>query len=195
MTLRRGGGAGGGRGETPDLDAAYDYLICSWMGRNGVAGTSSYNRSFCPRYTSKGGHSAKRFAGVLESIPAWWERLRNVTILSRDAFALLEKIADEPKAAIYVDPPYVAKGAKYLYDFDPGMHAELARMVGRFRHARVVVSYYDHPTVRELYPADAWEWIECPTTKAMVNQAMRDAGGAVKAPEVLLCNRRTAQAS
>lgn len=192
--------------DEPDLDAAYDYLVCSWMGRNGVAGTGSHNLGFCARYTGRGGHAATRFAGVVESIPAWWNRLRNVTILNRDTFDLIGKIADEKGTAIYLDPPYMVKGASYVHDFDTedddgtatlwgdrkqrtNHHRLLAGCASRFVKARVVVSYYDDPAVRELYPEDRWEWIECPTTKAMVNQGMRDSGGAVKAPEVLIVNR------
>lgn len=196
--------------DEPDIDAAYDFLLTGWMGRNGVAGTKSYNIGFCVRYTRTGGHAAKRFQSVCESIPAWWHRLRNVTILNRDTFDLLDRIGDEKGTAIYLDPPYVQKGASYVHDFDAEDDAEvdglwglseprkvnhhrlLAETLSRFTKARIVVSYYDHPAVRELYPEDAWEWIDCSMTKALVNQGKRDGGGATKAPEVLICNRRGA---
>lgn len=186
--------------DEPDLDRAYDYLLTSWLGRNGVAGTQSYTQGFCVRYTANGGHAAKRFLSVIESIPAWWRRLQNVTVLNRNARDLLERIDDKPGTAIYVDPPYVEKGAKYVHDFGgimgtaalfcgdstPMTHQELARLLGRFRRARVVVSYYDHPIVRQLY--EGWTFVPVPTTKALVNQGARDAGGAVEAPEVLIIN-------
>ncbi len=172
--------------EQPDMVRAYDYFLCAWLGRNGVAGTASYNQGFCVRYTANGGHAAKRFRSAVESISAWHERLRNVTILNRDGFDLLGRIEDEPKTVIYLDPPYVVKGAKYTHDFKAEDHARLRSCVERFNKAQVIVSYYDHPSVRELYRG--WRFIECPTTKAMVNQGMRDKKGATLAPEVLIVN-------
>lgn len=69
-------------GERPDPDRAYWYLIRSWFGINGAAGTRT-NRtgSFCVRYTSKGGSGPTRWRSVVESIPDWHERLLGVQIL------------------------------------------------------------------------------------------------------------------
>lgn len=174
--------------DSPDVDRAEDSLICSWFGRNGVAGTESYNQGFCVRYTASGGHSAKRWKSVVESIPAWHERLRNVTILNRDAFALLERIADEPGTAIYCDPPYIVKGANYIHDFESGDHDRLAEVLGRFRKARVVVSYYQHPRLATLYPGWTARLIE--VSKSLANQNRRDEAGSITAAEVLLVNRK-----
>lgn len=189
-------------GDEPSLERAAEYMLCAWLGRNGVAGTQSYNQGFCVRYTANGGHAAKRFQSVTASIPAWLERLRNVTILNRNTRDIMPRIRDEKGTAIYLDPPYVEKGATYVHDFDDGQewagmfcgdaerpmsHSELAEMAGRFKKARVVVSYYDHPTVRELYKG--WTFVPCPVTKALVNQMRRDTvDGAEKAPEVLIIN-------
>lgn len=168
-----------------DLDAAYDYFLCAWLGRNGVAGTSSYNQGFCVRYTAKGGHSATRWDSVVNSIPAWRRRLRNVTIMCRDGFELLPKIADDPGTAIYCDPPYLVKGAKYVHDFDSQDHERLADALSRFRRTRVVVSYYDHPRLDELYPG--WTKRHLNVSKALVHHGRRGTSD-VRAPEVLLVN-------
>jgi len=173
---------------TPDLDRAEDFFYSSWAGRNGVTGTQSYHQGFARRFTKNGGHAAKRWEGAVASIPAFRDRMRRVTILSDDAFKLLPKIEDSEGVVIYLDPPYVVKGGTYVHDFDPADHARLAEAASRFTKTRVVVSYYEHPTLRKLYPADRWTWVECPTTKAMVNQGMRNKTGAVKAPEVLIIN-------
>lgn len=173
-------------GHEPDVDRAADFFLSSWMGRNGVSGTQSYNQGFSARYTKNGGHAATRFCSAVDSIPSWRRRLRGVTILNRDGFDIIAKIEDEPGVAMYVDPPYVKKGAKYVHDFESEDHHRLADALGRFRRTRVVVSCYDDPLVRELYRG--WSFIECPTTKALVNQGMRDTGGAVVAPEVLIVN-------
>lgn len=172
--------------DSPDVDRASDYMICCWFGRNGVSGTSNYNQGFCVRYTKNGGHAAKRFQSVIESIPSWHERLRNVTILNRDGIELCERIEDAAGVVIYADPPYLVKGAKYIHDFDWLAHRRLSKSLSRFKKTRVVVSYYEHPDLAAMYPG--WTKVHCPTTKALVNQGRRDGRGATIAPEVLLIN-------
>ena len=170
-----------------DLPRAYDYFLCAWLGRNGVGGTSSYNQGFCVRYTATGGHAAKRWQSVIKSIPAWRRRLANVTILQRDAFELLERIDDRKGTAIYIDPPYIEKGAKYIHDFKHQDHIRLAQMLGRFKETRIVVSYYDHPKLAELYPD--WGRAEIIVTKSLNNQNRRNKENkGVRVIEVLLVN-------
>lgn len=161
-----------------DPQRALWFFISSWLGRNGVIGTREYNNSFCVRYTLNGGIQGTRFASAVHSIPAWRRRLRKVTILRRDGLQLLERIEDQSGVAIYCDPPYLSKGASYVHDFTPRQHSQLAERVGRFRRARVVVSYYDDPLLDELYPAGRWTKIHTPIPKST---------GAA-APEVLLVN-------
>jgi len=171
--------------DTPDLNKAYDYFICTWLGRNGVAGTQSYNQGFCVRYTANGGHAAKRWQSAIYSIPAWRRRLANVTILRRDAFELLKRIDDQKGTVMYIDPPYLAKGAKYIYDFKAEDHIKLAQTLGRFRKTRIVVSYYDDSRLKDMYPG--WSRFEIVVSKAMANQGSRG-NKDVKVKEVLLVN-------
>ncbi|HOI56010.1 MAG TPA: DNA adenine methylase [Phycisphaerae bacterium] len=169
------------------LERAYLYFLVSWMGRNGTAGTpASHKGTFCARFTNRGGHAGRRFSGAVDSIPAWRRRLRNLTILRRDIFEIAERIADEDRSVIYCDPPYIAKGASYLHDFTEADHRRLAELLGRFRRTRVVVSYYDHPLLTELYPE--WTMRRLKATKAMVHAGRRGNTGRVDAPEVLLIN-------
>ena len=168
------------------LERAYHYFVVVWFGRNGVAGSKGNNNGFCVRYTANGGHAAKRFGSAVQSIPAWGKRLRAVTILKMDAFELIERIEDARHAVIYCDPPYLIKGAKYVYDFESGDHDRLAGLLKRFKRTRVVVSYYDDPRLNDLY--SEWTKVECHITKSLVSQGKRDKGHSVKAPEVLLIN-------
>lgn len=172
-------------GDVLDPDRAYHYMLTAWVGRNGVAGTSSYNAGFCVRYTANGGHAAKRFDSVVRSIPAWRRRLANVTILRRDAFELLPRIDDRPGTALYVDPPYIEKSTKYVHDFADTDHERLAESLHRFEHARVVVSYYAHPLLDKLYPG--WTQRRFEVSKAMAHQGRRGQND-TKAVEVLLIN-------
>lgn len=149
----------------PDVQRAYDYFVVSWLGRNGVAGTRSYNFHYCVRYTSNGGHAAKRWRSVIESIPDWHHRLMNVTILQRDAFDVLEKIEDKNGTVIYADPPYFTKGSLYKHDFEQDDHVKLAKLLSRFQKTRVVLSYYDDANLYELYPGWSKHYVN--VTKAM----------------------------
>jgi DNA adenine methylase len=166
-------------------ERAYWFLVHSWMGRNGTAGTATSNSNFCVRYTSKGGDPAVRFRTVAESIPAWHERLRGVTILCRDGLQLCERFDDAAEVAVYVDPPYLKKGSQYLHDFKAEDHRRLADLLHRFTKARVVVSYYDDPRLAEMYPG--WTKRTFNVSKAMAHQGRRGKSDA-RAVEVLLLN-------
>lgn len=99
---------------------------------------------------------------------------------------VLSNIEDATHVSIYCDPPYLVKSDKYVHDFKAEDHRRLANLLMRFTKTRVVVSYYDHPDLAGLYPG--WTVVHCPTTKALVNQGMRDQQGGQVAPEVLLIN-------
>lgn len=197
-------------GSTTDLDAAYHWLLVSWMGRNGYAGCVRTTFQPSVRYTPGGGSSSMRWRNAVESIPPWHERLRSVQILSDDAFEILWKIADVLGVVIYVDPPYVRStrsnggGSVYLHDFveevpirvaaadgrgeKPGKrndHVRLYYRLRRFTHARVIVSYYDHPDLRWLY--SGWTVVE-ETRQKNLHVQNRRGEGRCEAPEVLLIN-------
>lgn len=174
----------------PDDDRAYWYLVFSWMGLNGVSGTPlNSTGTFSVRYSAKGGNGATRWRSVIESIPDWHARLQGVQILRRDAFLILESLDDAAGTALYIDPPYITKGAKYVHDFKPEDHVRLAEHLRRFKAARVVVSYYDHPTIDELHRG--WTKVDCAQAKSMANGGMRDQSGRTEAPEVLLLNGKS----
>lgn len=168
-----------------DVGRALSYLVVSWQGLNGTAGTNAYNQHWSVRWTASGGRWG--WASVPESIPWWHQRLRAVSVLRRDAFDVLGSIADEAGTVIYCDPPYVAKGDKYVHDFQDADHERLAGLLGRFTEARVVVSYYDHPEIRRLY--DGWTLVPLGGRKALAHAA-RPGKRATRdtAPEILLVN-------
>jgi DNA adenine methylase len=178
----------------PCVEAAYHFLVMSWQGRNGTSGCA--RTAFAPavRFTPGGGSSSTRWRTVAESIPSWHDRLRGAAILCTDAFEIIPKIADVEGVAIYADPPYLLDRARYKHDFNDRAqplfgeqddHARLAEQLGRFKNARVVVSYYRHPRVDQLY--DGWTFIDCTRRKLLANQ---NEPGAKKtdAPEVLIVN-------
>lgn len=171
-----------------DARRARDFFVASWLGRNGVIGVAQSSNNFCVRYTSNGGAPAKRWQSAVDSIPAWHHRLRNVIVLNEDGIRLCERVEDKEGTVVYCDPPYLVKGSKYVHDFAAEDHGRLAAALRRLTKTRVVVSYYDHPLLAEIYPG--WRKVDVAVTKAMLSFGRRHAGaeGPVKAPEVLLCN-------
>jgi DNA adenine methylase len=188
--------AGSAKADAVDVDRAYAFFIVAWCGRNGTVGTTNNLRTstLCVRWTNTGGAAATRFGGAVESIPQWRRRLRKVLILNRNAFDVLERIGDEDGASIYCDPPYLVKDAEYEHEFNDGFmaqandHERLAAALGRFKRARVVVSYYEHPALAQLYPG--WQ-----RRLILVNKNLATAGGrgtkGRTAPEVLLINGKS----
>jgi DNA adenine methylase len=172
-------------GESPDVERAGHFFLASWQGKNGIAGRSS-GTSPARSFSSAGGDPAVRWRSAVRSIPQWRKRLDRVQVLSSDGIELCEKIEDIEGTVIYADPPYLVKSGKYKHDFGDDDHGRLAEALGRFRRTRVVVSYYDHPLLEDLYPG--WTRVRLEATKSIVNAVKRGETGGVSAPEVLLVN-------
>jgi DNA adenine methylase len=171
---------------TTGVERAYWFFINSWLGRNGMAGTHLYNQTFCRRFTSRGGSPSIRFTTAINSIPAWRRRLQRVTILNMDAFELIGKVEDQAGMAIYVDPPYMKDKRDYVHDFKAADHEFLAAALRRFSNARIVVSYYEHPKLDELYPN--WYRQSFRVTKVISHVGQRGKNDK-RAIEVLLSNQ------
>lgn len=172
--------------EDPHVDAAYWTLVYAWQGINGVFGTGRGNVTVAKRYTPGGGHGGTRWANVGRSMPAWHDRLMHVFFTRECALKHADRIADDPGVVMYLDPPYLRKGDKYVHDMTPAQHRDLAEILRRKKHARVVLSYYDEPEIRDWY--DGWTFLELNATKGLVNQGARGTAGVVKAPEILIIN-------
>lgn len=185
----------------PSVTRAFWYFLASWMGRNGTAGTARVDYQIAVRWTKNGGSPTVRWRNAVESIPEWHRRLQGVVILRRDAFRIIDRFEDVKETAIYVDPPYAGetrgkikdgRSGVYLHEFnhEPSLlesdqHAKLAEILRRYRKARVVVSYYDCPRIRELY--DGWTFVEHTRQKHLHAQNGRGARPK-EAPEVLIIN-------
>lgn len=83
------------------------------------------------------------------------ERLHRVSLESMPALELIAKYGAQPKALLYVDPPYLgearASGSRYRHEMkSPDEHRELAAALAGCR-AAVLLSGYDSPLYDELY--------------------------------------------
>jgi len=161
----------------PDIEAAHEYFVSSWMARAGWSGTEKeFDATFCRRWGYKGGGSQVRWANAAAALPSWRKALARCQFDSMDAVEFLSRCRDEDKIGIYCDPPFPGPGDKYAHKID---QKALRDAVERFNVARVVMRFYDHPMVRELYGADRWTWNIMEGGKTQANNA---------APEVLLVN-------
>jgi DNA adenine methylase len=183
----------------PSVECAYHFFLVSWIGRGGVSGTKRCNYQMAVRFTPGGGHGGVRFRSATESIPWWHRRLRSVTILRRDIFeaGLLEKIDDVLGTGIYIDPTYLrpTRGSgEYEHEFvdmtdtlfaSQDDHQRLADQCRRFEKARIVISYYDHPRLEDMYPG----WTKRRLTRQKnLHVQNRRGQGPCEAPEVLMIN-------
>lgn len=143
----------------PNPSVAYDYFISCWMSRNGTAGTNGeLSSGISYRRDGVGGDSAVRFRSAVQSIQIWQRALQRCTFLCRDAIELIADVKDSDQNVIYCDPPFPDVGNNYKHTMSDFDHAKLAHTVARFKRARVIMRFYDHPIVRLLYPAPLWRW-------------------------------------
>lgn len=202
------------------INRAYWYFISSWMMRNGVAGTQRMEYQIAVRWTKGGGSPTVRFRNVVESIPPWHQRFQNVVILQRNAFQILDRFEDCEATAIYCDPPYYSEsrsgfgkrgvGSKYIHEFEHGespkkkkagglfdeekkvdQHELLRDILSGYKKARIVISYYDCPKVRDLYSGSRWKFHEHTRHKhlnAAAGRGNRPKEAPEEAPEVLITN-------
>lgn len=155
----------------PAVDRAVDYFVCGWMGRSGTAGTDGeFNGSVCVRWDAGGGDPAVRWKSAVKGIRSWQMIFRKYTFLNLDCFEFIANMLQaeaemmkKPRAewelrALYGDPPFPDAGDSYLHHFDEKMQRMLAAYMVKFKYYRVVLRFYDHPLVREIYPEDKWHY-------------------------------------
>lgn len=118
----------------------------------------------------------------LEQAARW---LKDVKITSLDFADILAEPGNE--VVIYCDPPYVvdtelAKQSKlYEFGFNEEDHYRFAKSVKECKH-KVIISYDDHPLVRELFPEkDGFhifeeEWLYCGTSSPKGSERKKKAG-------------------
>jgi DNA adenine methylase len=141
---------------------AYWYFITAWMSRSGSAGTSNeFSGSYPVRWSATGGGSCKRFRSATEHLREFREKVgRRAVFTCMDAFDFIRKVKNEKRHGLYLDPPFPGPGDAYAHTFGEDKQRELAVLLGSFGATKVVVRYYDHELIRELYPIGHWHWHE-----------------------------------
>lgn len=165
----------------PSLDHAIDYFIATWMGRSGMAGKrKEFDGNLAIRWSASGGDSAVRVHSAVNSLPAWRRTMRRCSFTCFDFRPWFAECKDIDENGYYVDSPWVVEGKEYKHPFIEQDHRDLAGYLNAMHKARVVVRYGDHPLLRELYPADRWDWTEAES---------RTAGNNPKAEVMLVAKR------
>lgn len=178
-------------GDEPDYDAALNYFIAVWMGRSAIAGI---NDEFCGRlpvrWNANGGDSCKRYRSAVDSLRAFRRIFERCNFLVLDVFEFLAAVQDLLGHAIYLDPPFFGPGARYKHNGGAteeerrAFQVRLRDALLRFVNCRIVLRFYDHPLIRELYPeGERWTWRRLKGRDQANNGAK---------PEVLIVNRSAA---
>lgn len=116
--------------------------------------------SKCSTFTT----SPRSIENCKEQLLAVKKRLQGVAVENLD-FERLISIYDRPNALFYCDPPYVGAEHYYSAPFSKADHKRLAACL-RSVKGRFVLSYNEHPLVRELYDGAKIETIERPNKLA-----------------------------
>ena len=166
----------------PDLEAAENYFVASWMSRSGQALTDGeFKGGLCLRWEAGGGDSTVRFQSAVSSLRAWRKVLQRASFAVLDVRDFAAKVKDRVGHGVYVDPPFIGPGDAYKHKFSAADHRWLADWLAGFQRTRVVCRFYDIPRIRELYPESRWQLREF-TGRKSTNAA---------APEVLLVSKTT----
>ncbi|MEG2000541.1 MAG: DNA adenine methylase [Evtepia sp.] len=110
--------------------------------------------------------SAKTIDTATKYLSKVQERLRGVNIENRD-FANIIKTYDRKEALFYLDPPYVGTERYYESAFETADHTRLRETLQAIK-GRFILSYNDHPLIRELY---ADYRIECVTRRESLSSS------------------------
>lgn len=178
------------------LEGAYATFVKWWMGRGGTAGGPQEGTPSL-RFNSTGGSMPSRFRSACAALVWLHQRLERVGFYNRDTFTVLPKIEDREGTVIYADPTFIGKEGLYTHGLtskpdDAGLveddHDRLAALLTRFEKTRVVLRYYKHPRLDDLYKG--WRVIDCARTKhsATPSLTLRSVGTTAIADDILLIN-------
>ena len=149
-----------------ELDAAADTETCDDLERARrvwVRLTQSRSHSMKQtgwKYVRATGYGARDLDTFVSRIGPIAERLRGVSLESRDAFDVIRDYGSEPTACLYVDPPYLGSTRATNYRVEmlqDDAHIALADTLNECK-ASVVLSGYDAPLYADLF--DGWHRVD-----------------------------------
>lgn len=165
--------------ENPVKRAARFVISCRQRFGGGQPGTRrDTDRSWGLTFESGRGMNdcVSRWLSTMLHLPAIHQRMSTVVIDNQDAIRCVKQW-DSPATLFYCDPPYVGAEQYYKGGFGPNQHKALAEALNSAQ-GRVVLSYYAHPAVEQLYPAERWRKLEIKTRTTACGNKRRTAGKA-----------------
>jgi DNA adenine methylase len=114
--------------------------------------------------------------------PYYINKLENITgVYNLDCEDLID-LMDIENGFLYVDPPYYGKEHLYgFHNFDKDKHYSLAEKLKSVK-SYWILSYYDYPDLKHLYPEDEYVWLRKEYTRS--SSAVKNKGE--KGVEVLV---------
>lgn len=147
---------------------AMNYFICCWMGRSGKAGTTDeFKGGPAIRWNAGGGDSNVRYRSAIRGLVEWRRIMQRCTFETMDVFEFLARCIDQLGHGLYLDSPFPGVGRKYRFNAgktdvsEREWHTRLRDALLRFTNTRVVLRFYDHELIRELYMGgldSPWHW-------------------------------------
>jgi len=159
-----------------DLERAFRYY---YVLRSNITG---YIRNSPPGWTTI--HS-ETFFNVTETFEMVQSRLAGVAVDNRDAIETVKRYDKFKSVFFYCDPPYVDVEHFYPASRNGFDHEGLAAVLNQSKHP-VALSYYPHPEVDRLYPADKWNRVTWEQPKP--SNVAANKGEVMMATEMLLTN-------
>lgn len=105
-----------------------------------------------------------RYRNTLKRLVRVGEFFRNTVIENRHYSEVIKSYGSKPNVTLFADPPYFGTEIYYSHPFGTADHVFLAEHLSSCS-AAAVVTYYDAPIIRELYPEPLWEWTSISATK------------------------------
>jgi DNA adenine methylase len=90
--------------------------------------------------------------------PKYREKLDKVMIWNMDYDTVIKTFVDDYNTFLYLDPPYWGTESLYgFHNFDKEDHYKLSTLL-KYSGTRWMLSYYDYPELKELYPEDKFNY-------------------------------------
>ena len=125
-----------------------------------------------------------RYQNVLDKLEEIGEFFRGTGVENLDYQDCIAAYGKRTNCVLYCDPPYDGTEGYYSHAFGRHDHVYLAHLVTTVP-APAVLTYYDSPLIRELYPDTLWRW---ETVIATGNCQLRH-GNKPKTAELILTKR------
>jgi DNA adenine methylase len=145
-----------------DLERAARVLYRQLFAFGGKGTDGGFSVSVGDRWGIK---EVARYQSLLVRLESFAEFFSKTLLECLDYQELIRCYGVKRNVVLFCDPPYVGTERYYRMDsFGQWHHWNLAQMLNNVS-AHVVLTYYDVPMLRSLYPAASWTWEVVSATK------------------------------